>query len=84
MTHQSCSLHSSVSSLKKGVCRRRAALDTFQHNTTLSLMTRNQPMNFAMLPKYYIGKCRYTVYQQYLLPLINGVIANPSCYFIYD
>jgi len=42
---------------KKGVCCGRAAFDiTFQHKTTLSLTTRNRPMNFAMLTKYYIGK----------------------------
>jgi len=38
---------------KKGVCHGTAAFDTtFQHKTTLSLKTRNQPMNFAMLPKH--------------------------------
>jgi len=42
---------------KKGVCCRRTAFDiTFQDKTTLSLTTRNQPTNFAMLRKYYIGK----------------------------
>ena len=33
-----------ASSLEKWVCRRRAAFD---HKTTFSLKTRNQPMNFA-------------------------------------
>ena len=54
---------------KKGSCCWRAAFHiTFQRKTTLSLKTRNRPMNFAMLPKYHIGKiCRHTAYRQYLL-----------------
>jgi len=48
---------SGASSLEKRVCRGRAAFDiTSQHKTTLSLQTRNQLINFAMLPKYYISK----------------------------
>ena len=39
---------------KIGVCRERAAFDlTFQYEIKFSLETRNQPMNFAMLPKYH-------------------------------
>ena len=48
---------SGASSLEKRGLSRKAAFDiTFQHKTTLSLKTRNRPMNFAMLPKYYISK----------------------------
>ena len=51
------SVASGASSLKKEVCRGRAAFDiTSQHETTLSLKTGNRPMNLAMLPKHYIGK----------------------------
>jgi len=58
---------------KTGVCHGRAAFDiTFQHETILSLKTRNRPMNFAMLPKYYIGK---------ILPIysIMSIFAHKSC-----
>ena len=48
---------SGASSLEKRVCRGRIVLDiTFQHKTTFSLKTRNQRMNFAMVPKHHIGK----------------------------
>jgi len=53
----------------KRVCHGRAAFDiTFQHKTTVFLKTRNRPMYFAKLPKYYISKIQpiYTVYRQYL------------------
>jgi len=77
---------------KKGVCRRKAAFDiTFQHKTTFSLKTRNQPMNFAIFPKYDIGKIPpiYNIsaifahksrYANYL----HGVFGNQSCYFVSD
>ena len=77
---------------KKGVCCRRAAFDvTFQHKTTLSPKTRNQPMNFAMLPMYYIGKI-LTIYsisaifthKNRYASFLHGVFGNPSCYFVYD
>jgi len=52
-------------SIEKGVCRRRAAFDiTFQHKTTFFVKTRNQPMNFALLPKFGNPSC-------YFLSLIN-------------
>jgi len=42
---------SGASSLEKKVCRGRAAFDiTFQHKSTISLNTRNRPMNFVKLP----------------------------------
>jgi len=45
---------------KQGACHRRAAFDiTFQHKTTVCLKTGNQPMKFAMLPKYYIYRQNY-------------------------
>jgi len=58
---------------KKWVCRGRAASDTTsQHKSTLSVKTRNQPMNFVML-KYYIGK---------ILPIysISAIFAHKSRY----
>jgi len=76
---------------KKGVCRGRAAFDiAFEHKTTLSLKTRNRPMNFAMLPKYYIGKILpiYSIsaifaHKSHYASFLHGVFRNPSCYFIY-
>ena len=77
---------------KKGLCHGRAAfLTTFQHEITFSLKTRNRSINFAMLPKYYIGKIlpkhrisaifahksRYTSF-------LHGVFGNPSCFFVSD
>ena len=68
---------------KKGVCRGRAAFDiTFQHKTALSLKIRNRSMNFAMLPKYYIGKIRAiysTVYWQYLLMKAITLVFSTGC-----
>jgi len=77
---------------KKGVCHGRAAFDiTFQHKTTLSLKTRNRPMNFAMLPKYYIGKIlpMYSIsaifaHKSCCDSFLHGVFGNQSCYFVYD
>jgi len=83
---------SGASSLEKGVRRGRAALDiTFQHKTTLSLKTRNRPINFVMLPKYYIGKILpiYRIsaifaHKSRYASFLHGVFGNPSYYFVYD
>ena len=90
-----CSDHmSAVAHLawKKGICHRRAAFDiTFQHKTTLSLKTINQPMNFAMLPKYYVGKIlpiyrisAILAHKSCYASFLHGVFGNPSCYFVSD
>jgi len=72
--------------LKKGVCRGRAAFDiTFHHKTTLSFKTRDQPINFATLPKYYIGKILliYSIslifaHESRYACFLHGVFGNPS------
>jgi len=77
---------------KKGVCCGRAAFDiTFQHKSTLSLKTRNRPINFVMLPKYYISKILpiYRIlaifaHKSRYASFLHGVFGNPSYYFIYD
>jgi len=77
---------------KTGVCHRRAAFDiTFQHKTTLSLKTKNRPMNVAMLPKYYIGKIPliYSIsaifaHKSHYDSFLHGVFGNQSLYFVYD
>jgi len=77
---------------KKGVCRGRAAFDIiFQHKTTFSLKTSNRPMNFAMLPKYHIGKippmCSISaifVHKSHYAGFLHGVFGNPNCYFVSD
>jgi len=81
---------SGTSSLQKRICRGRTAFDiTYQHKTTISLKTRNQPMNFAMLPKYYICKIlpMYSIsaifaHKSYYASFLHGVFRNPSCYFV--
>ena len=77
---------------KKRVCHGRAAFDiTFQHKTTLSLKTRNRPMNFTMLPKYYISEIlpmhsisAVFAHKNPYASFLHGVFGNPSCYFVYD
>jgi len=45
---------------KKGACCGRAAFDiTFQHKTTFSLKTSNQPINFAILPNFGNPSCYF-------------------------
>ena len=53
--------------------------------------TRNQPMNFAMLPKYYIGKIPLIdrilaifAHKSRYASFLNRVFGNPSCYFVYN
>jgi len=48
-------------------------------------------MNFAMLPKYYIGKIQpiYNIsaifaHESRYASFLHGVFGNPSCYFVYD
>jgi len=48
-------------------------------------------MNFAMLPKYYIGKILpiYSIlsifaHESRYASFLHGVFGNPSCYFIYE
>jgi len=77
---------------KKGVCQGRAAFDiTFQHKTTFSFNTRNLPMNFAMLPKYHIGKILpiYSIsaifaHKSRYTSFLHRVFRNLSCYFVSD
>jgi len=77
---------------KKGVCRGGAAFDIiFQHKTAFSLKTTNRPMNFAMLPKYHIGKILpiYSMsaifaHKSRYARFLHGVFGNPSCYFVSD
>jgi len=78
---------------KKGVCHERAAFGlTFQHKITFSLETRNQLMNFAMLPKYHhIAKIplAYSIspifaHKSRYASFLHGVFGNPSSYFVYD
>ena len=65
---------SGASSLKKGglSCKGSVCI-TFQHKNTFSLETRNQPINFVMLPKYHISK---------YLPIhsISAIVAHKSGY----
>jgi len=77
---------------KMEVSRGRAAFDiTFQHKTILSIKTGYRPMNFAMLPKYYIGKilpiCSISAifaHKSRYASFLHGVFGNSSCYFVYD
>jgi len=77
---------------KKGVCHVTAAFEiTFQHETALFLKTKNQLMNFAMLPKYYISKSLpiYNItaifaQKRRYASFLHRVFGNPSCYFICD
>jgi len=78
---------------KKGDCCVRAAFDlTFQHKIAFSLETRNQPMNFAMLPKYHhIAKILpiYSIsaifaYISCNASFLHRVFRNPSYYFASD
>jgi len=83
---------SSLEKKKEAVCRKRSAFDIiFQHKATLSLKTRNWPMNFALLPKYYIVKILpiYSIsaifaHKSRYANFLHRVFKNPSCYFIYD
>ena len=62
---------------KKGVCSGRAAFDvTFQHESMLSIKTRNRPMNFVMLPKYHISK---------ILPIysISTILAHKAAALVF-
>jgi len=85
-------LCSGASSLEKGDCCGRTAFDiNFQRKTTLSLKTRKRPMNFAMLPKYCIGKFGPTysisaifAHESHYASFLHGVFGNPTCYFVYD
>ena len=53
-------LTSGSSSLKKGGLSRKGSFDiTFQHKITLSLTTRNRPMNFEVLPNFRNPSCYF-------------------------
>jgi len=76
---------------QKEVCQGRAAFDIiFKHEATFSLKTRNRPMNFAMLPKYYISKNPpiYSIlaifaHKSCYASFLRRVFRNASCYFVY-